>query len=72
MFGLLKNLFSGNTKEALLKKLRNDAFFVDVRSAAEFNEGSCRGAVNIHWTKSDISCTYSRTKRTSLFSAAVA
>lgn len=46
MFGLLKNLFSGNSNEAL-QRIINNAFLVDVRTPAEFATGNVPGSVNI-------------------------
>ncbi|UYW02461.1 rhodanese-like domain-containing protein [Flavobacterium agricola] len=47
MFKFLKNRFTMNKKEELETVLKNNAFLVDVRSAAEFAEGNVPGSVNI-------------------------
>ena len=47
MLNILKNLFSQNDNTALTEAVKNDAFLVDVRSSAEFSDGSVKGAVNI-------------------------
>lgn len=42
-----KQLFGGGTATTDLKDIIKSAFLVDVRTAAEFKEGSVPGAVNI-------------------------
>lgn len=46
MFGLLKNMFSGNNTEELQSIIKN-AYLVDVRTPAEFSEANVSGSVNI-------------------------
>lgn len=47
MFGLIRNLFSSPDTTLLSEAIHNGAFLVDVRTPAEFAEGSVQGAVNI-------------------------
>ncbi len=47
MFGILKNFIAGNGTDSLREKIKDGAFIVDVRSAGEFNSGTCKGAINI-------------------------
>jgi rhodanese-related sulfurtransferase len=47
MFGLLKNLFGQPDKSALSRAIQEGAYLVDVRTPAEFVQGSAKGAVNI-------------------------
>lgn len=47
MFGILKNLFAQNNSSELKEAIENGAFLVDVRTPAEFSEGSVKSAVNI-------------------------
>ncbi|MCS7019233.1 MAG: rhodanese-like domain-containing protein [Cytophagales bacterium] len=47
MFSLLKNLFGQSNDSALATALQEGAFLVDVRTPAEFAQGSAKGAVNI-------------------------
>ncbi|WP_300662713.1 rhodanese-like domain-containing protein [Fluviicola sp.] len=46
MFGVFKNLFTGNSQE-LTEAIKNGAYLVDVRTPEEFSSGSVNGAVNI-------------------------
>jgi len=46
MFGLIKNMFSGNNNEEL-QGIINNSFLVDVRTPQEFSEGNVAGSVNI-------------------------
>jgi phage shock protein E len=46
MFGLIKNMFSGNNNEEL-QSIINNSFLVDVRTPQEFSEGNVAGSVNI-------------------------
>ena len=46
MFGVFKNLFSKNNTQ-MENLIKEGAFLVDVRTAAEFAEGSAKGATNI-------------------------
>lgn len=45
--GLFSALFNQTGDAALVAALREGAFLVDVRSAAEYAQGSVRGAINI-------------------------
>lgn len=47
MFGIFKNLFSQGSSENLATLISGGAFLADVRTPAEFAEGSVKGAVNI-------------------------
>lgn len=47
MFGILKNMFAPTDNSELKEAVSNGAFLVDVRTPAEFSEGSVKGAVNI-------------------------
>ena len=47
MFGLLNNLFSKPTDPQLEQLVKEGAFLVDVRSAAEYAEGHPTGSTNI-------------------------
>jgi rhodanese-related sulfurtransferase len=47
MFNLLKNLFGQPDKSALSRAIQEGAYLVDVRTPAEFVQGSVKGAVNI-------------------------
>ncbi len=47
MFGFFKNLFSQGSSQNLVTFISDGAFLVDVRTPAEFSEGSAQGAVNI-------------------------
>ena len=47
MFEIFKSMFTKTGANALSTALSDDAFLVDVRSKAEFDYGSCKGAVNI-------------------------
>ena len=47
MFENLKNMFAQTDDKQLKEAIKNNAFLVDVRTPAEFLEGSVKGAVNI-------------------------
>jgi rhodanese-related sulfurtransferase len=47
MFEMIKKLFGQSDNTPLKEAIENGAFLVDVRTPAEFSEGSVRGAVNI-------------------------
>lgn len=47
MFGIFKNIFGQPDNQALKEAISNGAFLVDVRTPAEFAQGSVPGAVNI-------------------------
>jgi phage shock protein E len=47
MLGLFKSLFGQSDTPQLTEAIKNGAFLVDVRTPAEFAEGSVKGAVNI-------------------------
>ena len=47
MFGIFKNLFSQGNSQNLATLINDGAFLVDVRTHAEFAEGSVKGSVNI-------------------------
>ena len=47
MFSLLKNLFGQPDEGALRAAIQEGAYLVDVRTPAEFAQGSVKGAVNI-------------------------
>ena len=47
MFNFLKKLFSGGQDENLAEIIQNGAFLVDVRTKAEYQSGSVKGAINI-------------------------
>jgi len=47
MFNLLKNLFGQPDEGALNAAIQEGAYLVDVRTPAEFVQGSVKGAVNI-------------------------
>jgi phage shock protein E len=47
MFGIFKNLFSKSNSENLAALINEGAYLVDVRTPAEFANGSVNGAVNI-------------------------
>lgn len=47
MFGIFRNLFSKGSYQNLTMLISNGAFLVDVRTPAEYLEGSAKGAVNI-------------------------
>jgi len=47
MFGIFKNIFGQPDNQALKEAINNGAFLVDVRTPAEFAQGSVPGAVNI-------------------------
>jgi rhodanese-related sulfurtransferase len=47
MFGLLKNIFSKTNNTQMENLIKEGAFLVDVRTAAEFADGSAKGAINI-------------------------
>ena len=47
MFGILKNKIAATDNSGLKEAVKNVAFLVDVRTPAEFSEGSVKGAVNI-------------------------
>ncbi|MCS6967591.1 MAG: rhodanese-like domain-containing protein [Cytophagales bacterium] len=47
MFSLFKNLFGQSEDKTLKAAIEEGAFLVDVRTPAEFAEGSAKGAVNI-------------------------
>lgn len=47
MFGFLKNFLGQADDKALAEAIRGGAFLVDVRTPAEFADGSVAGAVNI-------------------------
>ncbi len=47
MFNLFKNLFAQTDDSALAAAIKEGAFLVDVRTPAEFAQGSAKGAVNI-------------------------
>ncbi|HRD57335.1 MAG TPA: rhodanese-like domain-containing protein [Ferruginibacter sp.] len=47
MFRIFKNLFAGTHNGSLKEALSNGAYLVDVRTAAEFADGSIQNAVNI-------------------------
>ncbi len=47
MLGIFKNLFSQGNNENLETFISDGAFMVDVRTPAEFADGSVKGSVNI-------------------------
>lgn len=47
MFGIFKNLFSQGSSENLATLISDGAFLVDVRTPAEFTDGTVKGAINI-------------------------
>lgn len=47
MIGIFKNLFAQKNSEQLKEIVENGAFLVDVRTPAEFKQGTAKGAVNI-------------------------
>lgn len=47
MFGIFKNLFSKKDTTQMEKIIKEGAFLVDVRTAAEFAEGNVKGSTNI-------------------------
>lgn len=47
MFGIFKNLFNQGNSDNLATLISDGAFLVDVRTPAEFAEGSVKSAVNI-------------------------
>lgn len=47
MFNLFKNLFAQTDDGALAAAIKDGAFLVDVRTPAEFAQGTAKGAVNI-------------------------
>src|SRR5690606_7586046 len=47
MFGIFKNIVGQPDNQALNEAINNGAFVVDVRTPAEFAQGSVPGAVNI-------------------------
>ena len=47
MFSIFKNLFGQNNNEGLSTLIKDGAYLVDVRSSAEFLQGSVPKAVNI-------------------------
>ncbi|WP_250630914.1 rhodanese-like domain-containing protein [Rhodoflexus caldus] len=47
MFNLFKNLFAQTDDGALAAAIKEGAFLVDVRTPAEFAQGTAKGAVNI-------------------------
>lgn len=47
MIELFKSLFGKKDNTKLISAIEEGAYLVDVRSAAEFNGGSVKGAVNI-------------------------
>lgn len=47
MMRFFSALFSNNNNSQLSEAVKNDAFLVDVRTAAEFAHGSVKGASNI-------------------------
>ena len=47
MIGLFKSMFGQQDNTELIKAIEAGAYLVDVRSTAEFNGGSVKGAVNI-------------------------
>lgn len=47
MFGIFRRLFASTDDQSIKEAIINGAFLVDVRTAAEFSEGSVTGAVNI-------------------------
>lgn len=47
MFGIFKNLFGQKDNTSLNTAIQEGAFLVDVRTPAEFSEGSVKDAVNI-------------------------
>jgi phage shock protein E len=47
MFGIFKNMFSKKDTTQMEKLIKEGAFLVDVRTAAEFAEGHVKGSTNI-------------------------
>ena len=47
MFEILKNIFSEKDNSVMENLIKEGAFLVDVRSAAEFADGHVKGSVNI-------------------------
>ncbi|QZK90642.1 rhodanese-like domain-containing protein [Flavobacterium sp. CHNK8] len=47
MFGIFKNMFSKKDTTQMEKIIKEGAFLVDVRTAAEFAEGNVKGSANI-------------------------
>ena len=47
MFGIFKDLFAPTDNNGLKEAVKNGAYLVDVRTSAEFSEGSVKGAVNV-------------------------
>ena len=47
MFGIFKNMFSKKDTTQMEKIIKEGAFLVDVRTAAEFAEGHVKGSTNI-------------------------
>lgn len=47
MIGLFKSIFGAKDNSLLISAISDGAYLVDVRSPAEFNSGSIKGAVNI-------------------------
>lgn len=47
MFGIFKNMFSKKDTTQMEEIIKEGAFLVDVRTAAEFSEGNVKGSTNI-------------------------